>query len=213
MTVRAALRSALVDTYHFSWRLLIVNTSLSVAILLIVVFVSAFPLVLFVAPLVAGPLAAALVHCVVTLIREQEFHLSDAVAGLRQFWKRGFILGGVSGAILLLGALAVTFYSSERHRFLPLAVLTVYVVAAFFLVLLIGWLFAIADPEEGVPDALRRASLVALHAPARMFVLGTALFLVNLIGAVTVLPFVTLTIAYSLLATARVVLPLEEVTT
>jgi len=213
MTVRAALRLALVDTYHFSWRLLAVNTSLSVAIVLIVIFVSAFPLVLLVAPLVAGPIAAALVYCVVTLIREQEFHLSDAAAGLRLFWKRGFILGGLSGAILLLGALAVTFYSSERHRFLPLAVLTVYVVAVLLLVLLVGWLFAIADPEEGVAVALRRALLLALHSPARMFVLGTALFLVNVIGAVTVIPFVTLTIAYSFLATARLVLPPEEVTT
>jgi hypothetical protein len=132
---------------------------------------------------------------------------------LRFFWKRGLILGGLSGAILLLGALAVTFYSSERHRFLPLAVLTVYVVAVLLLVLLVGWLFAIADPEEGVAVALRRALLLALHSPARMFVLGTALFLVNLIGAVTVIPFVTLTIAYSFLATARLVLPPEEVTT
>ena len=65
MTVRAALRSALLDTYHFSWRLLIVNTALSVAVAAVVIFVSAFPLVLLVAPLVAGPIVAGLVHCVV----------------------------------------------------------------------------------------------------------------------------------------------------
>ena len=213
MTLRGALRSALVDTYHFSWRLLIVNTSLSVAVALVVLFVSTFPLVLFIAPLLAGPVVASLVHCVVTLIREEEFSLADAVVGLRRFWKRGLVLGAISGVILLLGALAVTFYASERHRVLPLAVLAVYAVLVFFLVLLVGWLFAIAEPDVGIADALRRASLLAMQSPARLFTLGAALFLVNLAGAVTVLPLLTLTIAYSFLATARFVLPLEEVTT
>ena len=213
MTVAGALRSALVDTYHFSWRLLIVNTSLSVAVALIVLFVSTFPLVLFLAPLLVGPIVAGLVHCVVTLIRDEEFQLSDAFVGLRRFWMRGFLLGGLSGAVLLLGALAVMFYGSERHRVLPLAVLAVYVVALLSLVLLIGWLFAIAEPDVGIAGALHRAWLLALRSPARLLVLGTALFLVNLAGAVTVLPFLTLTIAYSFLATARLVLPTEEVTT
>jgi len=210
MTVRSALRSALVDTYHFSWRLLVVNTALSAAVALVALFVSTFPLVLFVAPLVAGPIAAALAHCVVTLIREQEFRLSDAVAGIRRFWKRGLILGGIFGLVLLLGTLAVAFYSSEPHRVLPLAVLAVYVVAVAALIVLVAWLFAIADPEEGVDDALRRAFLLALRSPMRMLVFGTALLLVNLVGAVTVLPLLTMTIAYSFLATARLVLPPPE---
>jgi hypothetical protein len=211
MTVRSALRAALVDTYQFSWRLFVLNTTLSAGIVLIVVLVSAFPLVLFVAPLVTGPLAAGLVHSVITLIREQELHLSDAVAGARRFWRRGLVLGGISGFVLLLGVLAVTFYGSERHRVLPVAVLAVYVVAIAFLVLLVAWLFAIADPEDSVADALRQASSLMLRSPTRMLVFGAALFLVNLAGAVTVVPILTLTIAYSFLATARLVLPPEEV--
>jgi hypothetical protein len=210
MTVRGALRSALVDTYQFSWRLLVLNTALSVVVFLVVILVSAFPLALFVAPLAAGPVAAALAHCVVTLIREQEFRLSDAVAGMRRFWKRGLILGGIFGLVLLLGTLAVVFYSSERHRVLPLAVLAVYVVALAALIVLVAWLFAIADPEHGVGDALRRALFLALRSPGRMLVFGTALLLVNLVGAVTVLPLLTLTVAYSFLATARLVLPPPE---
>jgi hypothetical protein len=211
MTVRSALRAALVDTYQFSWRLFVLNTTLSAGIVLIVVLVSAFPLVLFVAPLVTGPLAAALVHSVITLVREQELHLSDAVAGARRFWRRGLVLGGISGLVLLLGVLAVTFYGSERHRVLPAAVLAVYAVAIAFLVLLVAWLFAIADPEDSVADAIRRASSLMLRSPTRMLVFGAALLLVNLAGAVTVVPILTLTIAYSFLATARLVLPPEEV--
>lgn len=216
MTVRAALGSALADTYRYSWRLLVVNTALSAVVAAVVLFVSAFPLVLLVAPLVAGPVAAALVYCVVTLIRDEELQLADAVDGLRRFWKRGFLLGGVSGGVLLLGALAVTFYASEHHRVLPLAALSAYVVAVVFLVVLVAWPLAIAEPEDGVAGALRRAWLLALRSPLRLLLLGAALLVVNVLGAVTVLPLLTLTIAYSFLATARLVLPaapiLEEVT-
>jgi len=211
MTVRAALRLALVDTYRFSWRLLIVNTALSLAVAAVVLFVSAFPLVLLVAPVVAGPVVAGLVHCTVRLVREEEFELRDAVAGARRFWKQGLALGAVSGAVLLLGVLTATFYASERHRVLPLAVLAVYVAALAFLVVLVSWPLAVGAPEEGVGGALRRASLLALRSPSRLLALGAALFAVNLVGAATILPLLTLTVAYSFLATARLFLPPEEV--
>jgi hypothetical protein len=50
----------------------------------------------------------------------------------------------------------------------------------------------------------------------RFLALGAALLVVNAVGAVTVLPLLTLTIAYSFLAAGYVVLPrssTEEVTT
>jgi hypothetical protein len=216
MTVRAALRSALVDTYHFSWRLLIVNTALSAAVAAVVIFVSAFPLVLLIAPLAAGPIVAGLVYGVVRLVREEDFQVADAVEGLRRFWKRGFVLGGISGGVLLLGVLTASFYASEKHRVLPLSVLCAYLAALALLVVLVAWPLAIADPEDGVGGALRRAATLALRAPVRLLLLGAALLVVNLLGAVTVIPLLTLTIAYSFLATARFVLPpestLEEVT-
>ncbi len=213
MTVGAALRSALADTYRWSWRLLVLNTALTAAVAAVVILVSAFPLVLFVAPLVAGPIAAALVHCIVTLIREEAFELSDAVDGLRRFWKQGLALGALSGLVLLLGVLAVSFYASADHRVLPLAALSAYVVAIVSLVLLVAWLLAIAEPEDGLKHALGQAWLLALRAPLRLITFGAALLVVNVLGAVTILPLLTLTIAYSFLATARLVLPaptLEE---
>jgi hypothetical protein len=216
MTVGSALRSALGDTYRCSWRLLVVNSAVSVVVCAAVLVVSAFPLVLLVAPMLAGPVAAALVYCVVVLIRDGSFELSDALYGLRRFWRQGFALGAMFGAALLLGALAVAFYTSERHRAMPLAVLSVYVVAIVCLILLVAWPLAIGEPERGLGDALRHAWLLALHAPLRLFMLGAVLLVVNVAGAVTVLPLLTLTIAYSFLATARVVLPvptLEEATT
>lgn len=217
MTVRAALRSALAETYRFSWRLLVVNSAVTAAICVVVVIVSAMPLALLIAPLVAGPLVAALVHCTVKLIREEDFQLSDAIEGLRLHWARGFALGGLFGAGLLLGALSVSFYASSDHRALPLAALAAYVFAVFALLVLIAWPLAIAEPGEGVLAALRTAWLLLLRSPLRLLALGFALLLVNAVGAVTILPFLTLTIAYSFLAAGHVVLPRpviqEEVTT
>ena len=213
MTVGAALRSALADTYRCSWRLLVLNSAVTAALSVVVIVVSAFPLVLFVAPLVAGPVAAALVHCIVTLIREEQFQFSDALDGLRRFWKEGFALGALFGLVLLLGVLAVSFYASAAHRVLPLAALSAYVAVIVSLVLLVAWLLVIAEPQDGIRSALGRAWLLALRAPLRLITFGAALFVVNLLGVVTVLPFLTLTIAYSFLATARLVLPaptLEE---
>jgi hypothetical protein len=216
LSVGSALRSALGDTYRYSWRLLVVNSAVSAVACAVVLVVSAFPLVLLVAPLFAGPVAASLVYCVVLLIRDGSFELADAVQGLRRFWRHGFALGAMFGAALLLGALAVIFYSSAEHRALPLAVLSVYVVAIVCLIVLVAWPLAIGEPERGLGAALRGAWLLVLHAPLRLFMLGFVLLVVNVAGAVTVLPFLTLTIAYSFLATARVVLPvptLEEATT
>jgi hypothetical protein len=216
MSIGNALRSALGDTYRYSWRLLVVNSAVSGVVCAVVLVVSAFPLVLLVAPVFAGPVAAALVYCVVMLVRDGSFELTDALYGLRRFWRQGLALGAMFGAALLLGALAVTFYSSVEHRAVPLAVLSVYVVAIVCLILLVAWPLAISEPERGLGDALRRAWSLALHAPLRLFMLGSVLLIVNVAGALTVLPLLTLTIAYSFLATARVVLPvpnLEEATT
>ena len=146
MSVGSALRSALGDMYRHSWRLLVVNSAVSAVVCVVVLVVSAFPLVLLVAPVFAGPVAAALVYCVAVLIRDGSFELTDALYGLRRFWRQGFALGGLFGASLLLGALAVTFYSSAEHRAVPLAVLSVYVVAIVCLILLVAWPLAIGEP-------------------------------------------------------------------
>ena len=211
MTVGAALRSAVADTYHNSWRLLLLNSAVTAAISVVVLVVSAFPLVLFLGPLLAGPVAAALAYCVVLLVRDEPFDLADALHGLRTFWKTGLVLGGLFGATVLLGALAFSYYAD---RVLALAVLSLYVMAIVALVVLVAWPLAVTEESASVREALREAWLLTLHAPVRFFTLGAALLVVNVLGAATVLPFLTLTIAYSFLATARFVLPaqtLEEV--
>jgi hypothetical protein len=46
-----------------------------------------------------------------------------------------------------------------------------------------------------------------LQRPGRALALGLAVLAVNILGAVTVVPLLTLTIAYTFLAAAHVVLP------
>ena len=211
MTVRAALGRSLGETYRFSWRLLVVNTALSAVAVAVGLALPSPPLALLVAPIAAGPLAAALAHSAVTLARDDSLALADALEGLRLHWRAGLALGALFGATLMLGTLAVGLYGSSQATW-PLAALAVYIVAVASLVLLTAWPVAVTEPESGVGGALRSAWLLVLRRPGRSLALGLALLLVNAVGAAFVLPFLTLTIAFSFLVAAHVVLPLPEPT-
>jgi hypothetical protein len=207
MSVRVALRRALSETYQFSWRLLVVNTVLSAVVVAVVLVVPTLPLALLLAPAAAGPIAAGLVHCVVMLVRGDDIRIADAVEGTRAHWRRGLALGALFGAGLMFGVVAVTFYASEPHRVWVLAVLAAYGTALFCLLVLAAWPLAISDPQVGSGAALRAAGLALLRRPGRALALGLAVLVVNILGAVTVVPLLTLTIAYTFLAAAHVVLP------
>ena len=211
MSINAVLRRSLTKTYQSSWRLLVVNTALSVVFAVAVLAMPTLPLGLLLACVLAGPLAAALAHCVVRLVRGDDIRLTDAVVGLRLHWREGLVLGALFGAGLMVGVVAVTFYVSEPHRVWPLAVGAIYLIGFFCLLVLVAWPLLIADRGLGVSGALRAAGVELLRRPWRALGLGIALLLVNLVGAVTVVPLLTLTVAYTFLAAAFAVLPdLEE---
>jgi hypothetical protein len=207
MNVGVALHRAVSKTYESSWRLLVVNTALSLVVGLVILATPTLPLGVFLACVAAGPIAAALVHCVVLIARGDEILLVDALAGFRLHWRQGLELGALFGAGLMLGIVAVTFYVSEPHRIWPLAIGAVYVIAFFCLLVLVAWPLLIADTRLGVRGALRLAALEVIRRPWRVFALGFALLVVNVAGALTVVPLLTLTIAYTFLAAALVVLP------
>jgi hypothetical protein len=209
MSVRTALRRSVAATYRCSWRLLAVNTALSAVAIAVGLAMPTVPLALLLAPLAAGPFAAALASCAVTLARDGELSLRDGVEGLRLHWRTGLALGGLFGAGLMLCALALGLYGSSRETW-PFAALAVYVAAVGGVVLLTAWPIAIAEPETGVAGALRSAWLLLLRRPGRTLALGLVLLLVNAVGALAVLPLLTLTIAFSFLVAAHVVLPLPD---
>jgi len=205
LTAGAALRAALADGYRQSWRLAALNAAagalVATAVLGAMFFLPAALLVL-----VAGPVVAALAHCSVVLARTRDLDWEDAADGLRLHWRRGVALGALDTAGIVVGVLGVYFYA---HRGLwPVAAVTAYLLAAFLLWQLIAWPLAVTAPTLG--EALRRAGRELLRRPGSAFVLGLVLLAVNAAGAVAIMPLLTLTVAYSLLAAAHFVLPLDD---
>jgi hypothetical protein len=208
MTARDALWLALRDFYENSWRLVLVNTALGVVLVVTMLAAFAFPLAAFLV-LAVGPVVAVLVHCAVTLVRTGNLFFADVWEGLRLHWRRGLWLGMLGAALLALGVLAVRFYIGAALW--PLAFLTLYVVALLVIYELVLWTLAIAEPQRGLLAVARDAGRFVAVRPGATLLLGLALFLVNAAGvAAAVMPFLTLTVAYTFLATAHFVLPREE---
>ena len=158
---------------------------------------------------VAGPLAAALMHCAVTSRRPRSSRSPTRSTALRLHWRRGLVLGAVAARgrgssacsrsrfYAGLGALAgrsrrsrSTSWRSSRLPARPLAARG-------------------AERDRPLRDVARDAASRSLRRPrrdARRSAL--ALSLVNVAGlARGVLPFLTLTVAYTFLAAAHFVLP------
>ena len=205
MSVGEALRSAAADFYRQSWRLFCLNAALSAIVVPIAVGGLWAP-ALWALLVLAGPLAAALLHCAVVVTRTEELQLREAVVGLKLHWRRGLALGVVVAAGTALGVYAISFYGGRGA--LVLAVLGVYLLLAFVAFQLVLWPLAVF--ETGVPArrVLGDAGRALLARPLQVLALTLVLALVNTAGlAAAVLPFLTLTIAYSALAVARFALP------
>lgn len=205
MKPREAMWLALRDFYANSLRLLLVNTALGVFLVACVLATLAEPVagVLLVA---SGPLVAAVVHCAVTLARTGNLELVDAWDGLRHHWRRGLGLAVLSWGVVGLAIVALRFYGASSLW--PLAFLTLYVFALVVVYELVLWTLAIAEPERRLRTAAGEAAVLVASRPRETLVLGFALLLVNVLGIVAaVMPFLTLTIAYTFLATAHFVLP------
>lgn len=208
MTARRALGLAFGDLYRNSWRLVPVNAALG----LVLVF-SAFAAIavhaLLVLAVLAGPLVAALAHCSVTLVRTDNLTLAHAWEGLRLHWRRGLALGATGVALGVLAALAVEFYTRSSAGW-PLAFVTLYLVVLLGIYAAVLTTVSVAYPELPLRPAARAAATLGAQRPGATLVLGLALLLVNAAGvAAAVMPFLTITVAYSFVAVAHFVLPAE----
>jgi hypothetical protein len=207
MSVARALGIAATDLYHQSWRLMVLNALLAAVLVgVILASLAIRPALLLVVLL--GPVAAAVMHCTVTLAQTEELRLSEVVVGLRRHWRRGLVLGALVAAAAVLGAIAVPFYSRAGAWAWPLAALSVYVLLVFALFQLALWPLAVFEDARPLRAVVRDAVLVVGRRPWGFAGLALALLLVNAIGvAAAILPFLTLTIAYSFLVSAHFALP------
>jgi hypothetical protein len=208
MSARRALGLAVADLYRNSWRLVPVNAAVGAVLVLAAVGAVAVHALLVLAVL-AGPLVAALAHSSVTLVRTGNLKLADAWEGLRLHWRRGLALGAAGVALGVVAALAVHFYTRSTVGW-PFAFLTLYLVVLLGVYAAVLTTVAVADPKLPLSLAARRAAVLGAQRPGATLVLGLALLLVNLAGiAAAVMPFLTLTLAYSFVAVAHFVLPPE----
>jgi hypothetical protein len=205
MSVRRALGLALRDFYANSVRLLLVNALLGALLVVCVLAALAAPVAALLV-VALGPVLAALVHCSVLLVRTGNLVLVDAWDGLRRSWRRGFVLAALGASVVGVGVVAIRFYVGASLW--PLAFLTLYLFVLLGIYELVLWTLAIAEPERTLKSIAADAAAFVFSRPAATLVLGLALLLVNLVGiAAAVMPFLTLTVAYTFLATAHFVLP------
>jgi hypothetical protein len=207
MSLSRALGVAAADLYHQSWRLVVLNVLLG-AVLVGVVLASLAVQPAIVLVVLVGPAAAAVMHCAVTLAQTEELRLSEAVVGLRRHWRRGLVLGTIVALAAVLGAIAVPFYSGAGVWAWPLAALSIYVLLVFALFQLALWPLAVFEPARPFRRVARDALVAVGRRPVGFVGLALALLVVNVVGvAAAILPFLTLTIAYSFLVSAHFALP------
>jgi hypothetical protein len=208
MNAGAALRLACGDLYRNSWRLVPINAALGAVLVFAAVCAIAVHALLVLAVL-AGPLAATLAHCSVTLVRTGNLAFADAWEGLRLHWRRGLALGATGVALGVLAALAVHFYTRSSAGW-PFAFLTLYLLVLLGIYAAVLTTVAVANPGLPLGAAARSAAALAAQRPGATLLIGLALLLVNLAGvAAAVMPFLTITVAYSFVAVAHFVLPAE----
>jgi hypothetical protein len=209
MSARRALGLAVADLYRNSWRLVPINAAVGVVLVTAAVCAVAVHALLVLAVL-AGPLVAALAHSSVTLVRTGNLKLADAWEGLRLHWRRGLALGAAGVALGVVAALAVHFYTRSSVGW-PFAFVTLYLVVLLGIYAAVLTTVVVADPQLPWRGAARSAAMLAAQRPGATLLLGLALLLVNLAGvAAAVMPFLTLTLAYSFVAVAHFVLPAES---
>jgi hypothetical protein len=203
MSLPGALAAAASDLYRQSWRLVALNALLGALLVAVALAVLAVrPALVLV--LLVGPFACALMHCALTVTETGDLRFSEALVGLRRHWRRGLALAALAAATVLLGLVAVPFYASVGTWGWPLAALTLYLVVASLIVQLALWPLAVAERERPFAEVLQEAVRVVAGRPLGFVGLAAALFLVNAIGlAAALLPFLTLTIAFSFLALAH----------
>jgi hypothetical protein len=207
MSLRTALGVAAADLYHQSWRLVVLNALLGAVVVSVVLASFSVRAGLGLLVLV-GPAAAAVMHCAVTLAQTEDLRLAEAIRGLRRHWRRGLVLGGLVACAAILGVSVVPFYARAGTWAWPLAALSVYFLVLFLVFQLALWPLAVYEAARPFREVVRDAALVVGRRPFGFAGLAVAVLLVNVIGlAAAILPFFTLTIAYSFLVAAHFALP------
>jgi hypothetical protein len=212
--VGAALRSAAVDFYYQSIRLVAANVVWGGVLVgfLFLIATGGLLVAFILLPLLAVPFVGV-ARLAAQIVRQQDVVLSDAWSAWRRF---GLVALGSGAAIILLAAILTSNV---------LFGLSIGGVAGGVLVSFAGWGLALlwlaifpfwlllVDPARANWSLRARVKLVGyllLADPARLFLLGIVLAVILGLAIVLVAALFTIGAAYAALVTARAILPAAD---
>jgi hypothetical protein len=212
--VRTALRTAAIDLYYHSIRLVPANLAWA-GVAMAGLFAASWgaPVVALVAlPCLALPLVG-IGRLAGHIARRQEVVLTDAVTAARSLAVPALVAGGIMvGAVAVLGTNLVAGLGRGDLIGVALATLAGWGLVALWLAAFPFWVL-LADPARAdwpPLDVARLAVVLLLERPGRMVGLGVALAAILAVGTVLVAALLTVAVAYAALATAHVVLPVAD---
>jgi hypothetical protein len=209
-----ALRTAAVDLYYHSIRLVPANLAWGAALVLILVLASQGASW---AAFLASPLLALALVGVARLagliVRAEEVVLSDAWRAARERGPAAVAVGAVNVVALTVLAtnVAVGLTTATPVGF-TLAVLAGWGLVSLWLTSLPFWIL-LADPARtawSAADVIRLTGLLLLARPLLLIGLGLASAAVLLLSAVLVAALLIVSVAYAALVTAHVILPAAD---
>ncbi len=112
--------------------------------------------------------------------------------------------------VVAAAVVAVPFYAGIGGWWWVLALFALYAAAIFGVLQLLLWPLAVFELDRPLADVARDSLARFLRRPVAGTALALVLLAINLVGlAAALVPFLTLTVAYSFLAAAHFALPRE----
>ena len=208
-SIRSALRDSLTDFYFNSWRLVPANLIWAVGFVVLALVAAGYPPALLLAGVVAIPLVG--LHRMAALIaRGEPAAFSDFFGGMRTYGLTALAIG--SGATIVAAVLvtnALLGFESGGPIGWFLGVSALYGLAGLAIYLVALWPILV-DPQHESASLRRRLALAGVVAIGRpMRAVGLAVVVAGLLGLSVVLfaAIVLVSVAYTCLVSARVVLP------
>jgi uncharacterized membrane protein YesL len=208
-SIRPALRRAFVDFYFNSWRLAPANLVWGAVFVALLVSATAFPPALLLTGLLAVPLAG--LHRMAALTaRDEPASFSDFLGGMRRYGAVAFLMGTAATlvVVVLVTNTLLGFQSGEPLGWF-VAVAALYGLAGLAIYLVALWPILV-DPAREAASLRRRlalAGVLILGRPARAIGLAVVVVVLLAISVVLFAAIVLVSVAYTSLVAARVVLP------
>jgi uncharacterized membrane protein YesL len=209
----SAMRTAAVDFYYHSLRLVLANVVWGVAFFAVLaVWAGVGPIALLLAPLLAIPWVGV-VRLAALIARGDEVVLSDAFTAYRRWLVPTLVAGFffVLAGFVLLTNLAVGLHFGGVPGW-SFATLSGWGLVVAWLVALSFWPLLV-DPRRddlGAVAKLRLAAILVIAFPLRIAALGAVAAVLAVVSTVAIAAIVTISVAYIALVSCRYVLPAAD---